>query len=176
MKFGKLEFAPVESLPTLVAPPTRQAVEDFHLPDVLVSEIDDALADTATFCEHYDVGLEVSANCVIVEAKRGDRVWNAACMVLATTKADVNGKVRRFLDARKISFAPMEATTALTGMQYGGITPLGLPVDWPLLVDLRVNAAEYVVIGSGLRKSKILVPGSMLATLPNATVLDIIKE
>ena len=60
------------------------------------------LADTAAFCEHYDVGLDVSANCVVVEAKRADRVWHAACMVLATTRADVNGIVRKHVDARKI--------------------------------------------------------------------------
>lgn len=176
MKYGKLEFDAVESLPELAAAPTRRAVERLELSDVLVGEIDEALADTAAFCEHYDIGLEVSANCVIVEARRGDRVWYAACLVLATTKADINGKVRRHLNARKISFAPMDAATKLTSMQYGGITPIGLPADWPVLVDARVDAADRIVIGSGLRKSKILVPGKLLARLPNATVLDIVKE
>ena len=81
----------------------------------------------------------------------GGAVRYAACLVLATTRADVNGLVRRRLDARKASFAPMDDAVALTGMEYGGITPLGLPDGWPLLVDAAVAAAPAVVIGSGLR-------------------------
>jgi prolyl-tRNA editing enzyme YbaK/EbsC (Cys-tRNA(Pro) deacylase) len=176
MKFGSLQFDPVESRPELVTESMLAAIQNLDLQGVLVSGIDESLADTVAFCEHYEVGLEVSANCVIVEAKRADKVWYAACMVLATTKADVNGVVRRHLGARKISFAPMDVATSLTGMQYGGITPIGLPADWPILVDRQVDAAEPIIIGSGLRKSKTLVPGRLLASLPNATVLDIVKE
>jgi prolyl-tRNA editing enzyme YbaK/EbsC (Cys-tRNA(Pro) deacylase) len=176
MKFGKLNFESVQSHFELVAEPTRNSIKRLSLQDVQVSEINETLADTATFCEQYDISLDVSANCVIVEAKRGEKVWYAACMVLATTKADVNGTIRRYLDARKVSFAPMDMATSLSSMMYGGITPIGLPSDWPILVDSRVNDTEKVIIGSGLRKSKILVPGSLLATLPNATVLHIVKE
>lgn len=109
----------------LVAPPTQAAITGMGLQGVQVSEIDETLADTAAFCEHYDIGLNVSANCVIVEAKRADKVWYAACVILATTKVDVNNGVRRHLDARKISFAPMDKATTLTQMQYGGINPIG---------------------------------------------------
>jgi prolyl-tRNA editing enzyme YbaK/EbsC (Cys-tRNA(Pro) deacylase) len=176
MKFGKLFFEPVEMRPDLVAEPTTRLVKDLELQNVLVSEIDGSLADTAAFCEHYDIGMDVSANCVIVEAKRGENVWYAACIVLATTRADINGIVRRHLNARKISFAPMDKATSLTGMMYGGITPIGLPADWPIIVDTRVDATDKIIIGSGLRKSKILVPGKLLSALPNAVVLDIVKE
>lgn len=175
MQFGKLRFQPVEQNFELVAGPTKETVQKLGLQDVLVSEIDETLADTAAFCEHYDVGLDVSANCVVLEAKRADRTWYVACMVLATTRADVNGIVRRHLDARKISFAPMDTAVTLTGMMYGGITPIGLPADWTVLVDTRVHETEQIIIGSGLRKSKILVPGKLLSTLPNATVLDIVR-
>lgn len=176
MQFGKLFFEPVEKQPDLVAEPTLDLVSELGLQDVQVSEIDDSLADTAAFCEYYGIGMDVSANCVIVEAKRGEKVWYAACMVLATTRANINGIVRRHLDARKISFAPMDKATSLTGMMYGGITPIGLRADWPILIDTRVDATDKIIIGSGLRKSKILVPGKLLATLPNATVLDIVKS
>lgn len=176
MQFGELFFEPVEAHPDLVAEPTRNLVKELGLQNVMVGAIDDSLADTAAFCEHYDIGMDVSANCVIVEAKRGENVWYVACMVLSTTRADINGAVRRHLDARKISFAPMDTATSLTGMMYGGITPIGLPADWPIIIDTRVDATERMIIGSGLRKSKILVPGNLLATLPNATVLDIVKE
>jgi len=176
MLFGKLQFQPANEHFELVAIPTREAIKRLGLQDVQVSEIDETLADTADFCEHYDVGLDVSANCVIVEAKRADKTWYAACMVLATTRADVNGVIRRHLDARKISFAPMNTATTLTTMMYGGITPIGLPTGWPILIDIRVDKAERIIIGSGLRKSKILVSGNVLASLPNAGVLDIVKQ
>ena len=133
------------------------------------------LADTAAFCEHYDIGLDISANCVVVEARRADRVWFAACVVLATTRADVNGIVRKHLGARKISFAPMDSAVSLTGMEYGGITPVGLPDDWPMLVDLNVIDQARVIIGSGIRGSKLLAATEVLASLPNAEVLAITK-
>ena len=140
-----------------------------------VSEIDPGLADTAAFCEHYEIGLDVSANCVVVEARRADRVWFAACVVLAITRADVNGIVRKHLGARKISFAPMDAAVSLTGMEYGGITPVGLPDDWPILVDRNVIDEDRVIIGSGIRGSKLLAATEVLASLPNAEVLALTK-
>ncbi len=89
-------------------------------------------------------------------------------MVLATHRADVNNVVRRHLDVRKISFAPHEDAVALTGMEFGGITPVGLPADWPVLVDDAVVEAGEVCIGSGIRGSKLLVTGADLLTLPGA--------
>ena len=123
MELGKLKFVPVGDAMDLVGDPVRQHIEQTGADGLWVSEIDPDLADTAAFCEQYDIGLEISANCVVVEAKRADRVWHAACMVLATTRADVNGIVRKHLDARKISFASMDTAVSLTGMEYGGITP-----------------------------------------------------
>ena len=92
--------------------------------------------------------------------------------MLATTRADVNGLVRKRLNARKASFAPMDDAVALTGMEYGGITPIGLPEDWPLLVDAAVAAAPAVVIGSGVRHSKLALPGALAARLPGAEVVE----
>ena len=145
VELGKLTFVPASEAPDLVAEPVRP-----HLQGGLwVSAIDPGLADTAAFCEQYDIGLDISANCVVVEARRADRVWFAACVVLATTRADINGIVRKHLGARKISFAPMDSAVSLTGMEYGGITPVGLPNDWPMLVDLNVIDQARVIIGSG---------------------------
>lgn len=166
---GKLAFVPAGDAPDLVAETVRP-----HLRDGLwVSAIDPDLADTAAFCEHYDIGLDVSANCVVVEARRADRVWYAACVVLATTRADVNGIVRKHVGARKISFASMDDAVSHTGMEYGGITPVGLPADWPILVDANVVDQERVIIGSGIRGSKLLAATSVLASLPKAEVLAI---
>lgn len=160
----------------MIAEPTYQAVAKQDLQDVLVSEIDASLADTAAFCEAYDIGLDVSANCVVVEARRADKTWYAACLILATDRADINGVVRRHLGASKISFAPMDTALLLTKMEYGGINPIGLPEDWQLIVDEAITQKERVIIGSGIRGSKLLVPGGIFAKLPNASVLDIVKR
>jgi prolyl-tRNA editing enzyme YbaK/EbsC (Cys-tRNA(Pro) deacylase) len=135
-------------------------------------EIDPTLSDTGAFCGHYGVGMDRAANCVVLEATRGDRSWFAACVVLGTTRADVNGLARRKLEARKVSFASMERAVMQTDMEYGAITPIGLPGDWPILIDKRVVSASYVIVGSGVRKSKIIIPGDLLASLPNARVLE----
>ena len=134
--------------------------------------IDAGLADTAAFCAAYGIGLDVSANCVIVAGRRGETTRYAACMILATTRADVNGLVRNRLDARKASFAPMDDAVALTGMEYGGITPVGIPADWALYVDSRIVELPQVVIGAGIRGAKLVLPGALLAALPGAEVIE----
>jgi prolyl-tRNA editing enzyme YbaK/EbsC (Cys-tRNA(Pro) deacylase) len=175
---GTLKTEPARTRPDLLAAPVVAALAawavDAPAPvdDVLVAPIDPTLADTAAFCEAYEVGMEVSANCVVVAGKRGGEVRYAACVVLATTRADVNGVVRKRIDARKASFAPTDEAVELTGMEYGGITPIGLPDDWPVLVDARVAATPYVIVGSGIRASKIALPGAALAALPRAEVIE----
>jgi prolyl-tRNA editing enzyme YbaK/EbsC (Cys-tRNA(Pro) deacylase) len=172
MQLGRLTFVPAATAPELVAEPVRPLLRD----GLWVSEIDPELADTAAFCEHYDIGLDASANCVVVEARRAERTWFAACLVLASTRADINGIVRKHLGARKISFAPMDTAVSLTGMEYGGITPVGLPADWPILIDKNVVAADHVIIGAGIRGAKLLAAPDALTSLPNAEVLAITKE
>ncbi len=167
-----LVFASALSQPHLLATPVAAALRD--LPgagDVEVAEIDPALADTAAFCERYGVSPAESANCVVIATRRGGVTSYAACMVAATTRADVNGLVRRHLDARKASFAPVGTVTDASGMEYGGITPIGLPAAWPVLVDEAVAKTGSVVIGSGIRGSKLRLPGRLLAALPSAQVL-----
>jgi prolyl-tRNA editing enzyme YbaK/EbsC (Cys-tRNA(Pro) deacylase) len=107
-----------------------------------------------------------------VAGRRGGETRFAACVVLASTRADVNGVVRRQLDVRKASFAPVDVAVAETAMEYGGITPIGLPDGWPVFLDAAVAAAPQVVIGSGVRRSKIVLSGDTLGRLPGVTVLD----
>ncbi|MEO3926389.1 YbaK/EbsC family protein [Micromonosporaceae bacterium B7E4] len=175
---GTLKTEPARTRQDLLAPPVTEALHRWPadsplgVDDILVAPIDATLADTAAFCAAYDVGLDVSANCVVVAGKREGAVRYAACVVLATTRADVNGVVRRHLDVRKASFAPMAEAVELTGMEYGGITPIGLPGQWPILVDSRVVGTPYVIVGSGVRHSKIALPGAALGLLPNAEVVE----
>ncbi|WP_431883079.1 YbaK/EbsC family protein [Micromonospora gifhornensis] len=175
---GTLKTEPARTRPDLLAAPVAAALAAWptdapvEVDSVLVAPIDADLADTAEFCAAYEVGLDESANCVVVAGKREGVIRYAACLVLATTRADVNGVARRALDVRKASFAPMTDAVELTGMEYGGITPIGLPAQWPILVDARVVATPYVIVGSGVRHSKIALPGAALAALPNARVVE----
>ncbi|WP_329525795.1 YbaK/EbsC family protein [Streptomyces sp. NBC_01462] len=140
---------------------------------IVYVDTDPAWADTATFVEHYGKELlEQSANCVVVAGRRGGENTLAACLVLSTTRVDVNGVVRRQLGSRKASFASMDTATGETGMEYGGITPVGLPGDWPVLVDQAVVELPYVLVGSGRRRGKLLVPGKAFGELPNAVVIE----
>jgi len=176
MNTGLLKTEPAHRRRDLLAPNVAAALDTWDSPgrwdDFLVAEIDPALADTRAFCEQYEIGLDRSANCVILAARRDGRSRFAACVVLATTRADVNGLAKRYLGASKISFAGMEAAIEASGMEYGGITPIGLPADWPLLVDERVTEVEGLIVGSGLRRSKLVVSGRTIAEIPNAVVLS----
>jgi prolyl-tRNA editing enzyme YbaK/EbsC (Cys-tRNA(Pro) deacylase) len=172
---GTLQAVPALDRPDLLGDPVALALKALDPADaalVGVAEIDPGLADTAQFCAAYSSPLDRSANCVVVAGRRGEDTRYAACLVLATTRADVNGLVRKRLNARKASFAPMDDAVEHTGMEYGGITAIGLPEGWPLLVDAAVAAAPAVVIGSGIRGSKLALPGELAARLPGAEVIE----
>ncbi len=172
--FGTLPWRPALDQLDLLAAPTAAAVRaagaDWAA-DCFAAPIADDLADTAAFCEAYEVPLEASANCVVVSGRRAETTTLAACLVLATDRADVNKAVRSHLGVRKISFAPMAEATERSQMAYGGITPVGLPAEWPVLVDDAVVEQPWVVVGSGTRGSKLLLPGARLAELANAHVM-----
>jgi len=170
---GTLDVLPAVDHTELLAPPVAKALPEVtDAQRIGVAAIDPALADTADFCAAYSSPLEASANCVVVAGKRGGEVRYAAALVLATTRADVNSVIRKRLDVRKASFAPMADAVELTGMESGGIMPIGLPPEWPILIDERVAEAEELIVGSGIRGSKLLVTGSQLAALPGAEVIS----
>ena len=133
-----------------------KVIENMEAADVSVEEMacDPALADTAQFCEAYGIPLEQSANAILV-ASRKPEGHNAVCLVLAHTRLDVNGVVRRRLGVRKVSFAPGELTMELTGQEIGGVTVFGLPAGLPVWVDTRVLEHDWVIIGAGSRTAKI---------------------
>ena len=167
-----LTYHPALERPGLLAPPVAAALRSLPWADqVRVAAIDPALADTAQFCETYGVTLEESANCVVIAAKRGSEVTYAACMVTATTRADVNGLVRRHLGARKASFGPVRCGRRADRHGVRRNTPSGCPESWPVLVDDLVAKSPRVVIGSGIRGSKLWLPGHLLAGLPAGQIL-----
>ena len=170
--FPALTSLPALDNPDLVARPVAAALASWlGAVDVAVVDIDPDLADTAAMSEAYDIPMTAGGNCVVVSGVRAGEERIAACVVRADTRADVNTLVRKMLDVRKASFLPMERAVAETGMEYGGITPLGLPEGWRILVHDALLDEPAVVIGSGVRRSKLLVHGRLLGDLPGAEVV-----
>lgn len=170
--FPRLESLPVLDHLDLVAPPVAAALASWPAADrAAVVEIDPDLADTAAMTAEYELPLAASGNCVVVTGRRAGEERTAACVVRADTRADVNNLVRRMLDVRKATFLSMDRAVEESGMEYGGITPVGLPAGWRLLVDERLLGEAVVILGSGVRRSKLLLPGSTLADLPGAEVV-----
>ena len=133
-----------------------------------VVPIDPGHSDTGALNARYSLDPEATGNCVLVAGRRTGQERIAACVVRATDSADVNHVVKRRIDVRKASFLPVERAVQMSGMEYGGITPVGLPGDWRLLIDAAVAGRDTVLIGSGVRHSKLLVPGALLVALPGA--------
>ena len=134
-------------------------------------DCDPDFADTAQFCERYGIAPEDSANTIIVAGK-GDPKRYVACVVLATTRLDVNGAVRKRLGVKKASFATADETSALTGMLIGGVTAFALPAELPIWVDSAVMARERVVLGGGSRSLKVRVAPDVLLRVPNVEVVE----
>ena len=169
--FAKLNPVPALERPDLLPAAVIDAVRAYA-PSTQVFEVDPAHADTETLCQVYDLPMDVMANAVLVLGRRGGDDRYACCMTLAHRRVDVNNVARRKLDVRKASFAPMEFAVEASGMEYGGITPVGLPVDWPVWVDGAVADTELVCIGAGIRGAKLLLAGADLLKLPTAERVD----
>ena len=136
-----------------------------------VIDCDPSFADTAEFCNHYGYSLDESANAILLEGKAESPVY-ALCVVLATTRINVNKVARKRLGTRKASFASAKITKELTGMEIGGVTPVGLPEDLPVWIDSLVMEAPKVIIGAGSRSAKIYLSPDNLLRFPNTHIVD----
>jgi len=172
-----LDWRPALDHPDLLAAPTLAALTAWAATapqvadEVLVAQIDPDLADTAALVTACGLDPDASVNCVLVAGKRGGVERLAAAMVRSTTRADVNHRIRTLLDVKKASFIPTDRAVADSGMEYGGITPIGLPEPYRILVDAPVSTLNPIVIGSGVRRSKLQLPGSLLAAYPCAELV-----
>ena len=147
----------------------RQVLDGLGLPHEMV-EIDPQYADTAAFCAQYGYPAEQSANTIIVGSKKEPKQY-CACLVLATTRLDVNHSVRKLMNTSKVSFAGGDETKALTGMMIGGVTVFALPADLPIYVDERVMACPWIIVGGGGRSTKVKLAPDALRRLPNVTIV-----
>lgn len=176
---GALTWEPALDHPELLATGVLAALRAWAATEpavaasVAVTEIDPDHADTATLNDLHGLPPDASANCVVVTGRRGDEERTAGVVVPATTFADVNKRVRKLLDVRKASFMPQDRAVADSGMEYGGITPIGLPDGWRVLVDSRFAAETALALtGSGVRRSKLLMPGPLLCSAPGVEVVE----
>lgn len=172
----QLQFEPAVNRPDLLPESVNLLLKQWQgtipVEDIWATPINPEYADSAQFCEQYGVNPHDGANCVIVEAVRGEHRTLAACLIPVSCKADLNKTARKTLDARRVSFAPLDEVLEKTNMEYGGVTPIGLPNDFQILIDSRIVAIKRLIVGGGYRKSKLSVPGKALAELPNALVIE----
>lgn len=171
-----LKFSPVLDRPDLVPASVYEAVKSWSGPqkatEFLVAEIDPDYAGGAELCAKYGIDPRNGANCLIVEGKRGDTSTMVVCLVPVGYRYDMSGVVRKKLNARQVSVASLDYVLAKTQMEYGSITPIGLPDNWQVFIDPLVLESERLIIGGGLKKSKLSVPSKALLHLPKAQVVD----
>ncbi len=132
---------------------------------------DPDLADTGAFCEAYGYAADDTANAIVVIGK-SDPPRYVMCLVLSSTRLDVNRVVRKRLGVRRASFASADQTKELTGMAIGGVTIFGSSTELPLWVDARVMDRPSLIIGGGGRDRKLLVPPATIAGHPDVTVVE----
>ena len=147
----------------------RGVLEGLGVPYEIMT-IDPDFADTAAFCAKYGIPLEQSANTIIVASKKEPKQY-CACLVLATTRLDVNHGVKKLMNASRVSFASADETKVLTGMLIGGVTVFALPDTLAIYVDERVMAPEWIIVGGGGRSTKVKLAPDVLRRLPNVTVV-----
>ncbi|MBM4442532.1 MAG: hypothetical protein FJ027_19110 [Candidatus Rokubacteria bacterium] len=158
-----------EAADAAVGEKVRAVLDGLGVPHEIMT-IDPDFADTAAFCAKYGIPLAQSANTIVVASKKEPKQY-CACLVLATTRLDVNHAVRKLMNTSKVSFASGDETKALTGMLIGGVTVFALPPELPIYVDERVMACEWIIVGGGGRSTKVKLAPDALRRLPSVTVV-----
>lgn len=160
----------------LVSPSIVNLLHHWHgstpVDEILVAEIDPAFAGGNDFCKQYNIPTTEGANCVIVESTRGDVSTIAACLAPVDYRIDFNGVVRKTLNGRRVSLAPLDKVLKETSMEYGSVTPFGLPLGWPILIDERIISAPRIIIGAGLVCAKLSLPTKALLELPGVKIIN----
>ena len=171
-----LNFQQALNRPDLISPSVAKLLRNWNgstsVQKFLVAEIDPSAAGGNDFCARYNIPTQEGANCVIIEAVRGETRTLAACLAPVNFKIDFNGVVRKTLNARRVSLAPLDEVLRETAMEYGSVTPVGLPMDWPILIDERIVSESRIIVGSGLVRAKLSLPGKALMELPGAQVIN----
>ena len=169
----KLEFQNIEERKDLLPEKVLNYIREFDPQgQIRVSEIDPAFADGESLSREYDVPYEMELNCLVVEGQRGEHIRHAALVVPYGRRANMNAKVRNPLDVKKVSFADLNYVCEVTGMEYGSITPVGLPKDFMILVDSEVLKQKEVIVGSGKVNGKLLLPSELFRQMGNCIIVE----
>lgn len=178
MKFGNLEFKPILENKNLVSKNILEFIDNNfeNKNEIFVVKIDHKYAGGEEFCEHYNIDKMDGFNCLIVSCKRKDVVKYCALLVPVGYRYDMSGVVKKYTDSRKVAVAPLDYVLEKTNMEYGSITPIGLPSEWKILIDSKINDVKYVVLGSGLKHSKLLINTKLLLSMNNVEVIDKIAK
>ena len=140
--------------------------------EIKVAEIDPEYADGEALHNAYDVPYEMKLNCLIIKGSRGETIKYAALVVPYGKRANMNAKVRNPLDVKEVRFADLDHVISQTGMEFGSITPIGLPDDWFILVDSSVLEQEDIIVGGGRACSKLMMPSRLIKKLANCTIVE----
>lgn len=168
-----LHFVPALEREDLLSPPVQSFLREHDSSDVFVAEIDVQCMGGEDLCARYSVPKDQGANCIVLEYIRGKEKNFAACLFpVSCSRVDLNGVIRRALGARRVSLAPLELVLEKTQMEYGSITPIGLPASWPLVLDAHFSSLDAIILGSGLQRSKLRIEPKLLFDLPNTIILD----
>lgn len=165
----RLDFKPIAEHSTLVSESVFKVAVGSN---ILVGEIDPQYMNGHALSDHYDINPDDGANCIVVRGRRGEVRTTAAVLVPVGYRADLNGIVCERLDAKKVSMAPLDEVLQETGMEYGSITPVGLPATWKVLIDSRLMSKEKIIVGGGRQISKLLVPTAFFKDMPNIEVVE----
>ena len=176
MNIWKLQFNPIIENQNLVPSCIYNFVskwnDESEKSKFLVAEINPEFADGNKLCDEYDIDKRIGFNCLIVECKRNEIIKYCALIVPVGYKYNMGSVVRKYTNSRVVSVAPLEYVLDKTKMEFGSITPIGLPDDWQILVDPLIKKQKNMIIGGGLVKSKISLPTELFLKLPNVEVVD----
>ena len=178
---NKLNFKNILDNKQLVAKTTYECImntfSEEEMNNIFVAEIDSNYMEGIRLCSHYNIDVKMGVNCLICECKRGESKNYAALLVPTGYKYNMSSTVRKYTNSRMVSVAPLEYVLEQTKMEYGSINPIGLPNDWKIFIDPKVMEVKNIICGSGLQKSKLLLPSQYLLKLNNVEILkDLAKE
>ncbi len=162
-----LNFIPINEAEQLVSESVFKIIQNT---EIKVAEIDPQYMNGTALSDHYGTNPEDGANCIIVRGKREGVYTTAAVMTPVGYRIDLNHAVPDVLGLKKVSMAPLDEVIQETGMEYGSITPVGLPSHYRILIDSSLMEKENIIVGGGKQISKILVPTVFLKDLPSTQV------
>lgn len=176
MKIGKLQFVSIidnkDLVPECIFDFIDKNFDSNEKRSILAANINPDYADGKKLCEIYSIDETMGFNCLIVECKRNEEKKYCALVAPIGYKYNMSSTVRKYTNSRMVSVAPLEYVLEKTGMEYGSITPIGLPVEWEILIDPLIKEQERIIVGGGLAKSKIMIPMDLFLNMPNVKILD----